>query len=371
MFAMLYKWGRFERMVEPGLHVLPPWYKVKYVVTKQVVVFDTPVKDCPTKDNVMVSIDILLVFRITDAKSFVDKLGPEKLDEYLRASQEEAVRGLVRSVSYKEVYTLSGRSTDDMVRSINAKLEEFGVKILSVTITDVRLPVEMAKALENATTMQMLQREHMMRQKYEMLVINNRSALERKEEELKYDRIAADKESEKIRAEVNKELDRIESARQVQVSQIKADQDAKVAEIKAQGDLVAARCQAEKETYVQELRSKTDAEIAALEEEKNSYVEKTTSKARLSEATFRAQAAEFDAQVEAESTTKVRSKREFELQKKRLAILQAIAENEGTFITGDSGVLSAGTIVQGQASAELRTKALQMSMDVLYGTQRK
>lgn len=61
----------------------------------------------PTKDNVKVSIDISLTFRIgpgeEEYKIFVYELGPSKLDELLAAESEEAIRNFVRSVKLNQV----------------------------------------------------------------------------------------------------------------------------------------------------------------------------------------------------------------------------------------------------------------------------
>lgn len=39
-----------------GFHYGPPWLKVSHLVTKQAVVFNTPVRGCRTKDNVRVDV---------------------------------------------------------------------------------------------------------------------------------------------------------------------------------------------------------------------------------------------------------------------------------------------------------------------------
>lgn len=53
----------------PGYHVGLPWLKVSNLVTQQSVVFDMPVKGCKTKDNVSVTIDVAIVFRIMGDES--------------------------------------------------------------------------------------------------------------------------------------------------------------------------------------------------------------------------------------------------------------------------------------------------------------
>lgn len=57
-----------------GFHMGMPWrLKVSYLVTKQNVVFDMPVKGCTTRDNVTVEIDVAIVFRIMGDTAKVGK----------------------------------------------------------------------------------------------------------------------------------------------------------------------------------------------------------------------------------------------------------------------------------------------------------
>lgn len=47
-----------------GFHWAGPWTQVSNLVTKQFIVFETPIKGCKTADNVTVGIDMCLIFRI-------------------------------------------------------------------------------------------------------------------------------------------------------------------------------------------------------------------------------------------------------------------------------------------------------------------
>ena len=68
----------------PGFYCFKPGQTVSHLVAKQMVVFDTPVKDCRTKDNITCNIDVVIVFSIKRARPFVYDLGPEKFDGLLR-----------------------------------------------------------------------------------------------------------------------------------------------------------------------------------------------------------------------------------------------------------------------------------------------
>jgi hypothetical protein len=63
----------------PGFHCFMPWYRVNRLVSRQYLIFDTPVKDCKTQDNITVNIDVLIVLEVVNAHSFVYGLGPENL----------------------------------------------------------------------------------------------------------------------------------------------------------------------------------------------------------------------------------------------------------------------------------------------------
>uniref|UniRef100_A0A7S1Z6D7 Band 7 domain-containing protein n=1 Tax=Trieres chinensis TaxID=1514140 RepID=A0A7S1Z6D7_TRICV len=100
-----------------GLHLGPPWLKVSHLVTKQSVVFNTPIRGCKTKDNVTVQIDISIVLRVMgdsdrpgddpqNVYKFVHEVTARGLQAQLVDAQAEAVRTLARSVTHTEVFGL-------------------------------------------------------------------------------------------------------------------------------------------------------------------------------------------------------------------------------------------------------------------------
>mmetsp|Transcript_4495 Transcript_4495/g.6947 ORF Transcript_4495/g.6947 Transcript_4495/m.6947 type:complete len:496 (+) Transcript_4495:56-1543(+) len=108
----------------PGCHGLSmPWTGVSYLVNMSTVVLDLPVKQCKTRDNVSVSIDVALAFRIMgDARrgedpnlvrKFVYQVKPRGLEQQLRDAQEEAVRALARSLKHTEIYGIRSGAKGD------------------------------------------------------------------------------------------------------------------------------------------------------------------------------------------------------------------------------------------------------------------
>eukprot|EP01006_Ploeotia_vitrea_P042775 TRINITY_DN66660_c7_g11_i1.p1 TRINITY_DN66660_c7_g11~~TRINITY_DN66660_c7_g11_i1.p1 ORF type:complete len:495 (-),score=285.72 TRINITY_DN66660_c7_g11_i1:63-1547(-) len=110
VYAVISSHGRFIGIWPAGFHWAKPWERASHLVSKQSITFDTPIKACPTSDNVMVEIDVAIVFRIKpdqDAvQKFVYSLGPKRLTQMLTAFGEEGVRIMARKKSYAEIYDL-------------------------------------------------------------------------------------------------------------------------------------------------------------------------------------------------------------------------------------------------------------------------
>eukprot|EP00591_Stephanopyxis_turris_P011255 CAMPEP_0195526976 /NCGR_PEP_ID=MMETSP0794_2-20130614/28347_1 /TAXON_ID=515487 /ORGANISM="Stephanopyxis turris, Strain CCMP 815" /LENGTH=528 /DNA_ID=CAMNT_0040657779 /DNA_START=75 /DNA_END=1661 /DNA_ORIENTATION=- len=110
-----------------GLYFGPPWLKVSHLVTKQSMMFNTPVKGCKTKDNVTVQIDVALTLRVMgddpkvipgdnpqNVRKFVHEVTARGLQTQLYDAQAEAVRTLARSITHTEVFGLRSVSTQEL-----------------------------------------------------------------------------------------------------------------------------------------------------------------------------------------------------------------------------------------------------------------
>jgi len=152
-------WQRFMKdkgSLEPGVKWLwPSWNYISHIVTRSVISYNAPARNCPTADSVMVSVDLSLTFQIGPdieaARKFVYRLGPNRFDELLSAETEEAIRGLVYSVTHDKVNDLREEFASNMFATLNSKVEPFGVQILNVKVTNVKLPPELQQRLEHTT----------------------------------------------------------------------------------------------------------------------------------------------------------------------------------------------------------------------------
>lgn len=105
--------------MEPGCYCCYCSYKsVVGMITRNTILYEVPIVDCPTKDNVYVTIDLAITFHIgqndtreQDCHNFMYFLGPNRLEELLEAETEEATRSFINKQNVNRVRDLKGELT--------------------------------------------------------------------------------------------------------------------------------------------------------------------------------------------------------------------------------------------------------------------
>ena len=64
------------------------------------------------------------------------------------------MRTLVYSVSHDQVNDLKGEFADDMKNVLQAKIDDFGIEIMGVDITEVALPNDLQERLGKTTSLE-------------------------------------------------------------------------------------------------------------------------------------------------------------------------------------------------------------------------
>merc|ERR1719411_884843 len=233
--ALVNRHGRYVGKWGAGLKWAPPWVNVSHLVPEQYVVYDTPVKECPTQDNVMVTIDICLVFRIVTEEekalyNFCYKLGPRGLDEMLGAFQEESIRGMVRKRKYNEIYDLMDSHQDKQMdaerRELNDHFSQYGVEITDISITNVHLPKDFADTMQEATVWHNRNEFKTLQQEYDLRKIEVRESEAKEKQKLKEDleKFTAEKDSDV--AELRKKRENVKAETEKQLSAVRENQRA-------------------------------------------------------------------------------------------------------------------------------------------------
>ena len=220
---------------------------------------------------------------------------------------------------------------------LNAKVNHYGVQIMNVKITDVKLPTELQHRLERTTAFKTKMGEQEKTHENRVRVLSDeatkvletiRMTNARQIQELaaEHERYDIEREEILLKARGKARVKEIEAVTAAETALTKAKGDEKVMVIKTRKDGAAKV----KDAEVQAQKMKIEAETVA-----NTMI--TQSEAALRAAKSTAFSMIAQAEAEAEGAEALAEKRKYELEWARLAVLEDIAGSGRRYITGSQG----------------------------------
>ena len=141
----VFRLGRFVGLRGPGLVVIIPFIERIRKVDLRVITMDVPQQECMTIDNVTVTVDAVIYFRVVDAADAILKV----LD-YIKATSLLAATTLRNVVGQSELDELLAHR-DRLNEKIQVIVDEgsnpWGIKVSMVEVKDVELPETMKRSM--------------------------------------------------------------------------------------------------------------------------------------------------------------------------------------------------------------------------------
>jgi len=342
--ALVNRHGRYVGIWTAGFHWAPPYMSVSHLIPTQYTVYDIPVKECPTQDNVMVTIDVAIIFRVMteDEKcvyNFCYRLGPDKLDKMLRAFQEEAIRGMVRKRKYNEIYDLMDLDHDKQLdatkRDLNDTFHDYGVHISSLAVTNVHLPHDFAETMAEETIWGTRDTFNKLQQKYKLkgIEIKEVEAKSRQKAQEDLAKFTAEKDSEI--ASKQKNFAKVEAETAKEIAEITEQQKADVLSIDADSKLLVAQINSKRDIKTSKIRQQGQAEADKVRIEANTYVALRQAEAQKIIKENGAKCTQLNASAEAEAATQCAAQRKYAEKMRALQQLRSLAMNDSVCITGN------------------------------------
>ena len=139
--------GKFDRILEPGWHFMVPFvdFVRRRISTKQQIM-DVPPQSVITKDNVRISVDNVIFFKLMNAQDAVYNI--EDFRSGIVYSATTNVRNIIGNMSLDEVLSGRDRINQDLLSILDEVTDAYGIKILSVEIKNIIPPGEIQQAME-------------------------------------------------------------------------------------------------------------------------------------------------------------------------------------------------------------------------------
>jgi regulator of protease activity HflC (stomatin/prohibitin superfamily) len=143
--AVIFRLGRVIGAKGPGLFILVPIIDRMVKVDLRTVTLDVPTQDIITRDNVSVSVDAVVYFRVVDpVRAIVD------VENYLYATSQIAqttLRSVCGSVELDELLSEREKLNLQLQEIIDRQTDPWGVKVVAVELKRIDLPEELRRAM--------------------------------------------------------------------------------------------------------------------------------------------------------------------------------------------------------------------------------
>lgn len=149
--ALVETLGRYNgKKLEPGLNFVTPFLdRLVYQGTIREQVLDIPPQQCITRDNVSITVDAVVYWRIMDLEKAYYKV------QNLQLAMENMVRTQIRAeigqMELDETFTARSQINEILLRDLDIATDPWGVKVTRVELRDI-IP---SKAVQDSMELQM------------------------------------------------------------------------------------------------------------------------------------------------------------------------------------------------------------------------
>ena len=143
--GVIFRLGRLVRAKGPGLIWLIPMVDRMIKIDLRVVTLDVPRQEMMTRDNVPVTVDAVVYFRVVNPEDAVVKVENFSKATYLVA--QTTLRSILGQHELDELLSQRDRINQQLQQVIDETTEPWGIKVALVEVRDVILPDTMKRAM--------------------------------------------------------------------------------------------------------------------------------------------------------------------------------------------------------------------------------
>lgn len=143
--GVVFRLGRVIPVRGPGLVIIWPIIDKLVRVSLRTVTMDVPSQDIITKDNISVKVNAVVYFRVMDPIKAITEIE----DFYFATSQiaQTTLRSILGQSQLDDLLTNREQLNAELQKVIDFQTEPWGIKVTTVEVKNVDLPIEMQRAI--------------------------------------------------------------------------------------------------------------------------------------------------------------------------------------------------------------------------------
>jgi regulator of protease activity HflC (stomatin/prohibitin superfamily) len=148
--ALVERLGSYNKRLEPGLNLILPFFdKIVFKETIREKVLDIPPQQCITRDNVAISVDAVVYWRIVDMEKAYYKV--ENLKSAMVNIVLTQIRAEMGRLELDDTFTARSQVNEALLQDLDVSTDPWGVKVTRVELRDI-IP---SQAVQESMEMQM------------------------------------------------------------------------------------------------------------------------------------------------------------------------------------------------------------------------
>jgi len=143
--GVVFRLGKLLRAKGPGLVLLIPLVDRMVRVDLRVVTIDVAKQEMMTRDNVPVTVDAVVYFRVVDSEAAI-----VKVENFLKATSliaQTTLRSVIGQAELDELLSHREKINQRLQEIIDRQTDPWGIKVTAVEVKDVMLPDTMKRAM--------------------------------------------------------------------------------------------------------------------------------------------------------------------------------------------------------------------------------
>lgn len=143
--GVMFTLGKFTGIKGPGWRLVVPVFQFMRKVDMRVKAVDVPDQKAITRDNISVTVNAVIYYKVTDAEKAVIEV--ENFRHAIGQLAQTTMRNMVGEVSLDELLAEREKLSEKIRRIIDEASDSWGLKVENVELKDVSLPVEMERTI--------------------------------------------------------------------------------------------------------------------------------------------------------------------------------------------------------------------------------
>jgi regulator of protease activity HflC (stomatin/prohibitin superfamily) len=166
-----FTFGKYIGLMEPGWRLIFPVVQSYHKIDLRVKAVDVPNQEAITKDNISVSVNAVIYYKVHEA----DKVVLEVENFYYAISQlaQTTMRNAVGQVDLDGLLSQRDRVSESIRSIIDKETDPWGIKVLNVELKDITLPEEMKRVIGKQAEAEREKRAIIIKAEGEVMAANN------------------------------------------------------------------------------------------------------------------------------------------------------------------------------------------------------